>query len=123
MATRPDGGGDFVYNCTGVLIAPTVLLTAAHCLSFNGELVRDTAVSFMAERPTEDSFVDAEEIIPHPDYDEFGSFTNLDLGIIILKEDVAMQEYAQLHLWDILTPSMMIRTQAKKTLQLWATVF
>lgn len=92
-AMLTDAGKEINFTCSGVLISPTVMLTAAHCLVFNGELVEGTAVSF-EEKPSK--WKRAKEIIIHPLYNERVSFSNYDVGLVILSAPVKLKEYGKL---------------------------
>ena len=81
---EPDGDGHpnvaLVYvgngSCTGTLIAPTVLLTAAHCKPAGGPVLV-TFDSVLGESPR---FVDG-TLVPHPD---FGVQQGNDVAVVVL---------------------------------------
>jgi hypothetical protein len=77
----------FVYDtqtdsyCSGVLIAPTVLLTAAHCLP-PGRNALDFLVSFDSTPLTAGSFAGVSEIHANPAFDSIDP--DHDLGVVVL---------------------------------------
>jgi hypothetical protein len=78
-----DIGGDGSINgaCTGGLIAPTVFLTAGHCVEFPADAVY--YVSFapvVVPIPPLTEMIRAEATYAHPDY----AFPDNDLGVVIL---------------------------------------
>jgi hypothetical protein len=93
-----DVGGVPSHRCSGVLLSPTVFLTAGHC-TFGMDAAR---VWFESE--IDDPFYPfsggtAVEGTPftHPDYDDFATFPNTsDVGIVVLNEPVLGVPYADL---------------------------
>jgi hypothetical protein len=105
---RPDG----LYSCTGTLLSPTVVLTAAHCTEEAGTVNINTWVrndpdldaAFTTERPSYTStraWLDATwssgDAIPHPQYDDYAQFPDTyDVGVVLLDEPIYVAEYGQL---------------------------
>ena len=69
--------------CTGVLIAPSVVLTAAHCLlAFNQPGGYEVFFGFDTSDPSSGRFVIGAEVATHPEYDRDTDAN--DLGLIRL---------------------------------------
>jgi len=77
-------GGD--WFCTGTVIAPRVVITAAHCL----EGMTDDVEFFIgadANHPNQGRRVRAKSLHPHPHY---GTNDSYDVGIMLLAEDAGV---------------------------------
>src|SRR5687767_14464198 len=105
---RPDG----LYSCSGTLLSPTVVLTAAHCTEEAGVVNVNTWVrndpdldaAFTAERPNYAStraWLDATwskgQAIPHPEYNDYAQCPDtFDVGVVLLATPIYLAEYGQL---------------------------
>ncbi len=103
-----DGVGFF--SCTGTLISPTVMLTAGHCVEGNGNENDVTYVRFDEDALEgigdfgslqdwlDDRWILAEDVIPHPDFDDFSAFPHtFDVGLVILPDPgVSLSTYGML---------------------------
>lgn len=74
-----DSAGNSLGGCSGTIIAPRAVLTAAHCLDDNPAVVRVW--------PGSGPEIPAESYAFHPSYSQ-GSATALDVGIVRLAEDL-----------------------------------
>ena len=85
MAELPDG----ITFCTGTLISPTVILTAAHCTSFWDDLgVAEVQVSFDDHVTAGGTFYPSTEWHTHPAYSDSAWPFTTDIGVVILPEAV-----------------------------------
>jgi hypothetical protein len=87
------------WTCSGTLLSPKVFLTAGHC-TFWADEARVWFDPDLLENPDYPdggrSSVEA-EIYTHPGFDGYVSFPNTsDIGILILKKPVKLDEYGEL---------------------------
>ena len=83
--------GQVSYGCTGTLIAPDVVLTAAHCVFENGSYFVKYGATTLAE---DVELIPASNTWAHPRYNPT-KFAN-DIGLIKLSEPVALEEFPSL---------------------------
>lgn len=97
-----DGDGAYVQRCSGTLIAPTVLLTAAHCaFDDNGVRLDEARVWF---DPALGAGVVSGKVggtagqpVPHPDFDGYASFPESnDVAVVLLGDAVTDVGYGAL---------------------------
>jgi hypothetical protein len=105
---RPDG----LYSCTGTLLTPYVVLTAAHCTEEAGVVNIRT---WVRNDPDIDLLLDTElpnypgalawlndtwisgEAVPHPEYNDYALFpVTYDIGLVLLDEPLYVDEYGAL---------------------------
>jgi secreted trypsin-like serine protease len=88
-----DSDAQYVHRCTGTLISPTVVLTAAHCT-----IGTETAYAYFSVEPPEDFREDPTGVLgttyTHPDYNPNTGYN--DVGVVVLEEPVNLSEYPSL---------------------------
>jgi len=114
-----DEDGEPAWRCSGTLIAPTVFLTAGHCVSgADGARVWfDTDLTDNEEYPYEGDTSFEGNPIPHPDYD-WGLSDPHDVGVVILDEAVTGIDFGVLPaegLLDKLKKSVPLRSGGGET--------
>jgi hypothetical protein len=95
-----DEDGNYLWRCTGTLIAPKVLLTAGHC-TFG---TASAEVWFTETAPSTAEVLSGDYTrgitgtpYPYPGYDDFATFPNTgDVGIVVLDKAVRLSSYASL---------------------------
>ncbi len=101
-----------IWPCSGVLLSPTVFLTAGHC-TYGANEARVWFDSDLTNNPDYPnggpSSIEADQIHTHPSFDEYTTFPNTsDIGLVILAVPVLLDEYGELPplaMLDNLTPS------------------
>ncbi len=79
-ATAALMGGGMAF-CTGTLVAPRLVVTAAHCLE-DGD---PESIYFGSEPGTGGTVVGVQSAIGHPQYEESGGYVG-DIGVVVLSE-------------------------------------
>jgi secreted trypsin-like serine protease len=95
-----DADGDYMWRCSGTLIAPKVFLTAGHCVfgTTSAEVwLSETAPSTAEVLSGNYSHGITGRPYPNPGYDDFATFPNTsDVGIVVLSSRVRQSSYGQL---------------------------
>jgi secreted trypsin-like serine protease len=87
MLASKQKDGSYSGFCTGTLVRPNKVLTAAHCV-VGGASAQDTAVMFGRDRLEPLGLVQAQSIVAHPGYKAGGDFPN-DAAVITLVGNIA----------------------------------
>jgi hypothetical protein len=95
-----DADGNYLWRCSGTLIAPKVFLTAGHCVF--GTASAEVWLSETA--PTSAEVISGNYAhgitgtpYPNPGYDDFATFPNTsDVGIVVLDRAIKLRTYGQL---------------------------
>jgi len=86
-----DDADQISYGCTGTLISPDVVLTAAHCVFENGNYFIKYGATTLTE---EVDLIPASNVWAHPRYNPT-KFAN-DIGLIKLSESVSLSNFPSL---------------------------
>ena len=89
-------GGQHYSTCTGTLISPNSVITAAHCVDSKTNPYLKQLVVGIGQRQSNLKAYEIDKIIQHPDYyfdsDKVGTIIRNDIAIIKLKEAVPASE-------------------------------
>jgi secreted trypsin-like serine protease len=85
-----DSEGEYMHRCSGTLISPTVILTAAHCTDGTA-----TAYAYFQVDPPEDFRENPTgrlgTTFTHPDYSP--NTLDYDVGVVVLENPVRLKKY------------------------------
>lgn len=85
------GNGAVAFTCTGTLVSPTAILTAAHCLAdVEGYNLTDMRVSSGSVWSSDVPERQAIDWYMHPDYSVNGTEIVADLGVVLLDQPYTM---------------------------------
>ena len=88
-----DADGEYMHRCSGTLISPTVVLTAAHCTDGTATAFAYFSVEVpddFRENPTGNSGT----TFTHPDFNS--NTLNNDVGVVVLSQAVNVSQYPTL---------------------------